>query len=323
MEEELDQIAGGNMEWTAQLARFYRGTAEAPGLEQQVELKQKSIDFPVIALGKDPETGEKVNVRIGKYGPYLMRGENGAAVMADVPADMAPADLKLDEALRILKNRKEGPRELGTEPRSGQTIYVMDGRYGAYVQVGPTPEDKTAPKPRRASLEGTQRPDTITVEEAIALLEFPKQLGVHPDDGEPVLVNKGKFGPYVQHNRDFRSLKKTDNLFTMDFTRALALLAEPKAARGMTRTVLNDLGDGMQVLDGKHGPYVTNGEVNATLPKELKPEDVTKEKALALLAERAGSGKAKKKAPARKATAAKAPAKKAPAKKAAPRKRAE
>ncbi|MBI1291237.1 type I DNA topoisomerase [bacterium] len=310
MEEELDQIASGDLEWTAQLARFYRGTGDAPGLEQQVELKQQSIDFPMIALGRDPETNEPVNVRIGRYGPYLMRGENGNAVMADVPADLAPADLKLEDALRILKNRKEGPRELGTDPSSGELIYVMDGRYGAYVQVGATPEDKGAPKPRRASLEGTQRPDTITLEEALALLAFPKQLGVHPDDGQPVLVNKGKFGPYVQHNRDFRSLKKTDDLFTIDFERALQLLAEPKGVRGMTRTVLNDLGDGLQVLDGKHGPYVTDGTTNATLPKELKPEDVTKEKALALIAERASSGKSAKKAPARKTATAKPAAKK-------------
>jgi len=329
MEEELDQIASGSLDSTQQLARFYRGTNDAPGLEQQVELKQKSIDFPVIALGKDPESGETINVRIGKYGPYLARGENGSQTNADIPADVAPADLKLEEAVRLLKHRREGPRELGTEPRSGLPIYVMDGRYGAYVQVGATPEDKGAAKPRRASLEGTQRPDTITLEQALSLLEFPKELGTHPDDGQPVLVNKGKFGPYVQHNREFRSLKKTDDLFSIDLGRALALLAEPKTVRGMTRTVLHDLGDGIQVLDGKHGPYVTNGEVNATLPKEMKPEAVTKAQALAMLAEKSASGvKGKsKKAPARKAVAkteskAKAPAAKKAAAKPKPRKSA-
>jgi DNA topoisomerase-1 len=234
-------------------------------------------------------------------------GENGASVLADVPAEMAPAELKLEEAVRILQNRKEGPRVLGNDPATGLPVYVMDGRYGAYVQVGETPEDKKAPKPRRASLEGNQRPDTITLEEALALLAFPRTLGTHPETGEPVLANKGKFGPYVQHQKDFRSLKKDDNPATITLARALELLAQPKAVRGQ-KSVLKDLGNGIQVLDGRHGPYVTNGELNANVPDSLVPEELTVEQAMELLKERAANAAGKTKVVAAKRGAAKKPA---------------
>ncbi|CAN5225686.1 type I DNA topoisomerase [soil metagenome] len=294
MEEELDEIAEGKLTWVDHVSAFYRGTKGHPGLETIVESKQKTINFPDIDLGVDPESGQSVKIRIGKFGPYMVRGEIGSGVIADVPADMAPADLKLEQALIILNAKQEGPREVGVDPASGEKIYSMMGRYGAYVQLGETPEDKKAPKPRRASLEAGMTPDTVTLEQTLRLLSFPKTLGAHPDSGEPVLVNKGKFGPYVQHGKEFRSLKKTDDINDIGFERALELLAEPKGVRrGAVKNVLKDLG-GIEVLEGKFGPYVTDGKDNASLPKGMAVEEITLEKAKELIAERKATGKKKK-----------------------------
>jgi DNA topoisomerase-1 len=307
MEDELDEIANGAMNWTDHLQRFFRGGPEAPGLEQLVEEKKKSIDFPVIVLGKDPDSGEEIHVRIGKYGPYLSRGVNGAAINADVPAETAPADLTIERAREILASKKEGPRVVGNDPATGLPIYALAGRYGAYIQLGETPEDKKAPKPKRASLDGALTPDNITLEQALNLLSFPKTLGVHPEDGEPILANKGKFGPYVQHQKEYRSLKKEDDISAITLARALELLAEPKGGprrAAASKTVLKDLGEGIQVLDGRYGAYVTDGTTNATIGKSQAPESVTLEEAKALLAERAGKDSGKKKT-ARKAPAAK------------------
>jgi len=323
MEEELDQIADGSLNWVAQLGAFYNGTPGVPGLAQLVESKAKSIDFPVIDLGVDPGTGEPVRVRVGKFGPYVARGESGKGTLADIPADMAPEELDLARALELLKNKQDGPRVVGVDPASGQNIYATIGRYGAYVQLGESPEDpkdKKAPKPKRASLEQGQTPDSLSLDQALALLSFPRELGTHPETGEVVIANKGRFGPYVQLGGEFRSLKKDDEPETVTLERALELLAQPKQLRGRggEKTVLKEIGadkDGnkVQVLDGKYGAYVTDGTRNATLPDGTTAEEITMERAVALLDER-GKSKGKKKAPARRAPA-KAPAKKAAKKK--------
>jgi DNA topoisomerase-1 len=318
MEEELDQIAEGKMTWLDHVKAFYRGTKSEPGLERIVSSKSESIEFPTIPLGTDPKTGEPVEVRIGRNGPYLMRGVNGNATTAPIPDAVAPADLTLEKALALINAKAEGPRKLGTDPKSGLIVYAMTGRFGAYVQLGETPEDKKAAKPRRASLEKGMDVETVTLEDALRLLAFPRELGAHPETGKPILANKGKYGPYVQHDSEFRSIKGEDDVYTITLTRALELLAEPKQPRSRgaaSKIVLKDLGkspDGasVQVLEGRYGPYVTDGTSNATVPKGDAPESVTMEQALALLAARAksngGAKKGKKAAPAKK----KAPAKK-------------
>lgn len=302
MEEELDEVAEGKTTWLDHISAFYRGVEGQPGLDETVELKAKTIEFPTILLGNDPESGTEVRLRVGRFGPYLQRGENGNAVMAQVPEDLAPEALTLAKAVELLNMKQEGPRVVGNDPKTGLPIYATIGRFGAYVQLGETPEDKKAPKPKRASLEKGQNPETITLEEALKLLAFPRELGVHPDTGDVILANKGKFGPYVQHQKEYRSLKKDDDPATITFERALALLSEPKAPRGRsaaTRNVLKDLGqtkDGarIEVLDGRYGAYVTDGNKNATIPKGTAPENITMEQALALLAARP-EGKGKKK----------------------------
>lgn len=294
MEEELDQIANGELEWVQQLRAFYDGSDGAPGLRSQVEEKQPGIDFPRIELGRDPESNEPVQVRVGKFGPYLMRGENDKATMANIPKGTAPADFSLEEALKILNAKAEGPRHVGDDPDTGLPVYTTMGRFGPYVQLGATPEEKKAPKPKRASLERGQDMDTITLDEALKLLEFPKVLGKHPESGDPVIVSKGRFGPYIDHQRNFRSLKKDDDPHTVTLERALELLAEPKKSRGASKKELKDLGEGIKVLEGRYGPYVTDGKKNATLPKDQDPEGVTLEQAKELIAAKKSGGKRKK-----------------------------
>lgn len=315
MEEELDQIAGGDTTWLEHIKAFYRGTTDHPGLESLVEQKAETIEFPSIPLGVDPESGQPVEVRIGRSGPYLMRGVNGNADTASVPEDVAPADLTLAEALRLINAKAAGPREVGKDPATSMTIFAMTGRYGAYVQLGETPEEKKAAKPKRASLEPGMTLETVTIEEALRLLSLPRELGKHPETREAVIANNGRFGPYVAHQKDYRSIKKDESVYTITLERALEMLAQPKQQRGRgasSRTVLKDLGkspDGLsiQVLEGRYGPYVSDGKNNATIPKGNVPEEVTMEGALALLKARAesGGGDAKKKGGRRKPAAKK------------------
>lgn len=310
MEEELDSIANGDMDWVDHLKTFFEGSNGTPGLRDQVESKQKDIDFPRIALGQD-ENGETVMVRVGKYGPFITRGENGGSTAANIPRGTAPADLSLEQALKLLNAKEEGPRHVGDDPETGLPVYATTGRFGAYVQLGDTPEKKGkgAEKPKRASLEKGMEIDTITMEEALRLLSLPRELGTHPETGEVIIANNGRYGPYVQHQRDFRSLKKDDSPYTITLDRALELLAEPKAGRGSSRgakkTVLKELGetkDGLklQILDGRYGAYVTDGKRNATIPKDSGVESVTLEQGVELLAAKAQTkgktkGRAKKK----------------------------
>jgi DNA topoisomerase-1 len=172
MEEELDNIANGDLSWVEHIREFYRGTPGQPGLETLVETKQQEIERPEIVLGVDAATAQPVRVRVGKYGPYVVAGENGSGIIADLPADVAPADFSLETALDLLRQKAEGPRRLGEDPETGLPVYVLSGRFGAYVQLGDNPPkgDRKAPKPRRASLEKGMTPETITLAQALQLL---------------------------------------------------------------------------------------------------------------------------------------------------------
>ncbi|HNM45442.1 MAG TPA: type I DNA topoisomerase [Candidatus Sumerlaeota bacterium] len=327
LEDELDEIAQGKMTWLDHIKAFYRGTKSDPGLERIVNKKADEIPFPNITLGNDPDSGEPIEVRVGRNGAYLMRGSNGASVTAPIPESLAPADLTVAEAARLLQAKAEGPRKVGVDPKSGEAIYAMTGRFGAYVQVGETPEDKKAPKPRRASLEAGQQIETVTLEEALKLLSLPRELGIHPETKNPIIANKGRFGPYVQHDKDYRSLKKEDNVYTVTFERAMELLSAPKEMRGArgasSRNVLKDFGkspDGasIQALEGRYGSYVTDGKNNATIPKGESVEEMTLARAQELINERVASGGGKSKG--RKKPSAMT-AKTVPAKKKAPAKK--
>jgi DNA topoisomerase-1 len=328
MEEILDQISNGEKDWLEFLAEFYHGDKKKKhrGLEHLAEKKLDEIEYPIIELGEDPASGLPVRVRIGRYGPFLQLGsQNDGGPRASLPDDLAPADLTLDKAIGLLKAKAQGPKSLGTDPKAGQKVYVMHGRFGAYVQLGETPEDRDAPKPRRASLGRDYTEDTITLDVALRLLSLPRDLGAG-DDGEPIQANLGRFGPYVKHGSEFRSLEEADDVYTISFERAKELLAQPKKSMRRVRQAPKELkalgkhpdsGEAVRILDGRYGPYVTDGTTNASVPKGTQVEAVTLASALELLAARAGMGGAKAKGRRGKAKTAKAAPKAAKAKKAA------
>ena len=322
MEEILDKISNGEKDWLAFLKEFYHGDKKHRGLEHLVEDKGQSIDYPVIEVGPDPDSGLPVRVRIGRYGPFLQLGsQSDGGPRASLPEDLAPADLTIDKAVALLKAKAQGPKALGTDPATNQQVYVMHGRFGAYVQLGETPEDRDA-KPRRASLGRDFTEESITLEAALKLLSLPRDLGAG-DDGEVIVANIGRFGPYVKHGSEFRSLEESDDVYTISFERAKELLAQPKKSMRRARQAPKELkalgkhpesGEAVRILDGRYGPYVTDGTTNASVPKGMQVEAVTMEAAVELLNARAGMGgkKAKK---AKSAKTARPAAKKKTAKK--------
>ncbi len=303
MEEDLDQISRGEREWLDFIREFYLGDRHHRGLEDAVKQAEQRADYPLIDLGVDPDTGDPVRVRIGRYGPFLQRGEGGAGNTASLPDEVAPADLTVDKAIELLRAKAEGPRVLGQDPETGLEVYLMSGRFGAYVQLGESPEKGAkVQKPKRASLQGTLTPDTVTLADALRLLSLPRALGPHPDDAQVILTSFGRFGPYVKHGDEFRSIGPEDDVFTITLARAVDLLREPKRSRrgrqAAARTVLRELanpasGATLKVLDGRYGPYVTDGTVNASLPKGTSPDALTLDQAQELLAARAAKGPAR------------------------------
>ena len=292
MEEDLDEISRGEREWVEFLREFYYGNKKKQhrGLLPAVEEGAEKADYPVLELGVDPESGENVRVRIGRFGPFVQLGEGGPGRTASLPDEVAPADLTVDKAMELVRAKAEGPRTLGVDPATGQNVYVMNGRYGWYVQLGETPEGKKAEKPKRASLQAGMSETTITLDEALKLLSLPRVVGLHPDDNEPILTNFGRFGPYVKHNDEFRSLESEEDVFGISFDAALALLRAPKqsrrrgqAAQKKTLKELSKEGTTLKLLAGRYGPYVTDGTTNASLPKGSNPETLTFEQAQELL----------------------------------------
>ncbi len=291
MEEDLDEISRGEREWIEFLREFYYGDKKKKhrGLLGAVVKGEENADYPVLDLGDDPDSGESVRIRIGRFGPFLQVDEGGPGRTASLPDDIAPADLTLDKALELVRAKAEGPRSIGVDPATGMNVYVMNGRYGAYVQLGETPEGKKAEKPKRASLQAGMTEQTVTLDEALTLLSLPREVGMHPDDGQPIVTNFGRFGPYVKHNDEFRSLESDDDVFNISFEQALALLRAPKQSRRRqmsqkkTLKELTNNGTTIKVLAGRYGPYVTDGTTNASVPKSVNPESVTFEQAMELL----------------------------------------
>ena len=318
MESELDSIAGGTSEAIPWLREFYFGDDDTEGLKHKVDERLGEIDARAInsiPLGVT-EDGEMVVARVGKYGPYVQRGENDTA---SIPDDIPPDELNVGRAVEYIENAAKGPLSLGQDPDTGLDVYVMTGRFGDYVQLGELVEGED--KPKRASLFASMSTDTITLDEALKLLALPRVVGADPADGVEITVQNGRYGPYLKKEKDSRSLEKEEQLFTITLEECLKILAQPKTRRGQTvKPPLREMGEDpdtgkqMIVKDGRFGPYVTDGETNASLRKGDTVEELTDERAAELLALRraAGPRKKKKKAPAKKKAAAK---KKAPAKK--------
>lgn len=298
MEHTLDEIAEGEVEWLPYLTRFYTGK---DGLRQQVAEHEKQID-PAEARTIDLDGLPEAKIRIGRFGPYAEVMRDGEAVRASIPLDVAPADLTMADLEKAVKQKLEGPDQLGVHPESGETIYILTGQYGPYVQLGEVVDG--GPKPKRASLPKGITPETMTLEMAVGLLALPRNLGTHPDTGAKVLAGLGRFGPYIVHDqgkdgKDYRSIKGDDDVLTIQLPRALEMLAQPKQGRGRGAAAkpLKEIGahpadkEPVNLHDGQYGPYVKHGKVSASIPKGRDPMTVTLEEAVELLAAKAGAPK--------------------------------
>jgi DNA topoisomerase-1 len=321
MEDDLDEISRGERESVAFLRQFYFGDRKHRGLLPAVTRGEERADYPVLDLGSNPDNQEPVRVRIGRFGPFLQLGEGGPGRTASLPEDVAPADLTTEKALELVRAKAEGPRSLGIDQATGQNVYVMNGRYGAYVQLGEAPEPAPrsrakgqkavkAPKPKRASLQAGMTEATVTLEEALKLLSLPRVVGQHPDDHEPITTNFGRFGPYVKHGDEFRSLESDEDVFDISFDAALALLRAPKQSRrrqAAQKKVLRELtkdGLTLRLLAGRYGPYVTDGTINASIPRGSNPDSVTYEQAVELLEGRRNAAPSARRGAPRRRTAA-------------------
>jgi DNA topoisomerase-1 len=283
MEGDLDRIADGAEERVAWLTRFYFGNGSDPGLHELVTEHLDEIDARAVNSIAIP--GSDAVVRVGRYGPYLERGEQRASL----PADLAPDELDPERIEELLA--RPDSRSLGTDPDTGHEIQVRSGRYGPYVTEA-LPEG-SAERPRTASLLSSMSPETVTLDDALRLLSLPRVVG--QIDGEDVVAQNGRYGPYVKRGSESRSLESEEQLFTVTLEEAKALLAEPprrRGRRGSSRGPLKELGPDpgsgrpVVVRDGRFGPYVTDGETNASLRRGDTPESITLERASELLAER-------------------------------------
>ncbi len=326
MEQTLDDISTGDVAWLPYLKQFYLGES---GLETQVKDRAAAID-PTEARTIQME-GLDVKVRIGRFGPFIeVENEQAESIRASLPQDITPANLDSAQIELLLRQKIEGPDKLGLHPETGEPIYLRLGAYGPYVQLGDITEENK--KPKRASLPKGSAMEDATLEMAVGLLALPRLLGTHPETGGKVQVGLGPYGAYVVHDKgkegkEYRSLKKTDDLLEISCDRALELLAEPKVGRGGRSTkakqALRELGphpddgEGVNIYDGPYGPYVKHGKTNASLPEGETTESIALETALQLLAAKAGTKSTKKKSTAKSTTARKATAAKSTATKTA------
>ncbi len=282
MEDDLDSIAAGEKQATPWLSTFYFGNG-APGLKEMVTGPLEEIDpreIGSIPIGSDSE-GVLVVARVGKYGPYLERGEEKASI----PEDLPPDELTVDKALELLSAPSDD-RMLGVDPATGKEVLLRFGRFGPYVQLG---EAEGSTQPKRSSLFKAMNPDEVTLADALALLQLPRVVGVDPADETEIVARNGRYGPYLSKASDTRSLDTEESLLTVTLEEALALFAQPKQRRGRQSAPGREIGTDpvsgqpVQVKDGRFGPYVTDGKVNASLRKGDDPASITIERAAQLL----------------------------------------
>jgi DNA topoisomerase-1 len=296
MEQQLDDISNGEAERLPYLKEFFLGK---DGLDEQVKSHEKSID-PRDACTLELD-GLKPRIRVGKFGPYLEADQNGETVTASLPPDITPADVTNELAEDLIHKKQQGPQALGNDPESGLAVYLRDGPFGPYLQLG---EQTDAHKPKRVSIPKNRDPQSLTLADAIKYLHLPRRLGHHPHTGHVVTAGIGKFGAYVHHEKTYKSLEKTDDVLTVDLPRAVQLLSQAKVKPVITP--VKDLGkhpvdsEPVGVFEGRYGHYVKHGKLNATIPKDRDWQTLTLEDAVALLAERAARGPGRRRGAARK-----------------------
>ncbi|MFN3959317.1 MAG: type I DNA topoisomerase [Parvularculaceae bacterium] len=342
LEGSLDGISNGEIDWKEFLRAFWRdfsATVEGVGELRITNVLDALTDalapniFPAREGGADPRAcpvcgNGRLSLKTGKFGAFI-----GCSNYPDCSFTRQLSAAEGEAA--------EGDKVLGIDPESSLQVFLRVGRFGPYIQLGEQ-EKGAAEKPKRASLPKTWKPEDVTLEKALMLLSLPRKVGPHPEDGQMIEAGLGRFGPYVRHDKTWANLPGIDDVFEIGLNRAVALIAEkranPRAGRNAGPKPLKELGshpatgEPVAIMDGRYGPYVKSGKVNANIPKGKSPDEVTLEEALALIAEREakGGGKAarkkaapkKEKAPAKKPAAKKAAVKKAAAKKPAKKKAA-
>jgi DNA topoisomerase-1 len=296
LEEQLDKVSAGDLDYKALLRDFWKGFSHAVGETKDLKIRQviDELDsvlgphiFPVGEDGSDPrkcpncETGS-LNLKLGRFGAFVG--------CSNYP------DCKFTRQLGAKPGEGDaGPRELGLFPGTEEQVTLRSGRFGPYVQLG---EGK---KPKRSGLPKGTDPAEVDLTMAVKLLSLPRDVGAHPEDGKMITANFGRFGPYVAHDGKYASLESPDDVFNIGLNHAVTVLAEKKAKGGRRGPqVIKELGAGkegfaIKVLKGRYGPYVSDGETNATIPEASDPESVTLEQAEALIAERVAKGGGKKK----------------------------
>jgi len=317
MEEALDAIARGEGEAEKWLHSFYFGNGQVGLKELVAEEYVATIDkaeVNAVRIGRDAQ-GRELVVRVWPNGANIERGDE----RAPVPADLTPDELTVETAEELLARGAGGPRALGEDPETGLPVLVLTGRYGPFVQLGEL-EDGSKDKPKRASLFNGMDPDALTLADAVALLSLPRVVGVAAD-GTEITAQNGRYGPYIKRGSETRSLDSEPQLFTVTEAEAEALFAQPKRRRGArVKPPIAELGPHpesgapVRVLDGRFGPYVTDGVLNASVPRGVDPDTVTLGQAVELLRERAARAPAGGRGRPAKRTAAKKPARRTTAK---------
>jgi DNA topoisomerase-1 len=324
LEEELDDISDGKIDWRQVLREFWKAFSAAVGETKDLRVSEvlDKLDeelgphfFPANdnggkgggqGSGKSPRdcpscANGRLGLKLGKFGAFI-----GCSNYPECrfTRKLGIVDAEADAASGA---NLDGPKILGIDPVSGKPVTLRNGPYGLYVQLG-EPEGKD--KPKRQSLLKGMTPDEVTLDKALALLALPRELGPHPEDSQQILAGVGRFGPYVKHGAKYKTIPADESVLDIGMNRAVALLAEAKSAgRGRAAKPIRSVGEHpadqapIELYDGRYGPYVKHGGVNATVPRDLKPDELTLDQAVALLAERAAKGGVKKPARARKAKA--------------------
>ncbi len=313
MEKVLDDIASGEVKSKPYLQEFYKGK---DGLAERVEEGLDKIDAKAVSEIHLPKWGDHV-VRVGRYGPYVEKMVEGEPIRSSIPEDVAPADVTLELLEQLLEGSADGDTVLGIHPELDMPVLLKKGPYGYYVQLG---DDEQEGKPKRMSVPKGVTPLEMPFQQALDLLALPRRLGEHPESGKDILAHIGRFGPYVQHQRVYASIKVPEDVFTISYDRAMELILEKEAKNKPLRElgVHPETTEPINIYVGRYGPYVKHIKTNVSLAKDMDPESVTLEQAIVLIAEKEGSkGKKKtaKKKTAKKKTAKKKTAKKKTAKK--------
>lgn len=299
MEQKLDDIATGELKAIPYLKAFYFGDN---GIESRIKDGLDSVDPREMSTLSFPKWGKHV-IRVGKFGPYAEGEVEGERKTASLPPDMAPGDITEAFLNDLLSGKAKTDYELGNHPETGEAITLRQGPYGPYIQLG------EGEKPKRVSLPKGLDITSVTQDIALGLLALPRLVGIHPETGQKITANVGRFGPYVQHGTTFASLGKEDVL-KVTLEHALNLLAKKEGKSRALRTLGNhpESGETIEVLDGRYGPYVKHQKTNASLSKTQHPDTITLEEALQLLAEREATNPSKTRKKAKKTTTQKAKA---------------